>query len=394
MPDHLHILVEGQSQTSDLKKFASLFKQKSGYWFRYHNDNVGQGFSFANKTSLKVCPTENHKDGDVGQGFSLAEDQATLKGCPTENEKKVNVGRDFSPADMRGDELWQINYYEHVLRSDEATESVAQYILDNPVRKGLAEDFRDYPFSRCEVNGFVGQGFSPANQASLKACPTENHKDGDVGQGFSLANADDQATMKGRPPEETPSTPKGLPYKSEFVNLDLETRGLKSRGFTLIEIVITIVIVGIIAGVAAMIIAEGVRAYSNEQSRSDAHYQARLAVERMARETRLIRSQTAGDMPTMAAADLIFCDVTGKAIEFQLAGTVLNRRESATCSPLAWGGWNSLATGVTPFTISYFQQDGVTVAAATNLWYVVIDVTDTQGTETLEIRTRVHPRNF
>ena len=180
----------------------------------------------------------------------------------------------------------------------------------------------------------------------------------------------------------------------ESINPKSAICNLKSRGFTLIEVVITIVIVGIIAGIAAMIILQGVRAYSAEQSRSDVHYQARLAVERMAREVRLVRSRTVADIPTMTPTDLLFCDVTGKAVEFQLVGTALNRRESATCSPSAWGGWNALATGVTPLTVSYFQRDGVTAATATTLWFVVIDMTDVQGSETLRLRTRVHPRNF
>ena len=41
---------------------------------------------------------------------------------------------------------------------------------------------------------------------------------------------------------------------------------LKSRGFTLIEITITIVIVGVFAGISAMIIMQGIRAYSEEKS--------------------------------------------------------------------------------------------------------------------------------
>ena len=42
--------------------------------------------------------------------------------------------------------LWQINYYEHVLRKAEDTKGVAYYIFNNPVRKGLVEDFKDYAF--------------------------------------------------------------------------------------------------------------------------------------------------------------------------------------------------------------------------------------------------------
>jgi hypothetical protein len=38
------------------------------------------------------------------------------------------------------------NFYEHVLRKEEDTLSVAYYILNNPVRKGLAYDYRRYKF--------------------------------------------------------------------------------------------------------------------------------------------------------------------------------------------------------------------------------------------------------
>ncbi len=43
--------------------------------------------------------------------------------------------------------LWQEGYYERVLRSDEATETVVRYVLDNPVRAGLVQRAEDYSFS-------------------------------------------------------------------------------------------------------------------------------------------------------------------------------------------------------------------------------------------------------
>ncbi len=83
MPDHLHLLIEGISDESDMQSFISLFKQKTGFWFRQHRD----------------------------------------------------------------DRLWQENYYEHVLRTNEDTLRIARYIFENPVRKGLVSDFTDYPHS-------------------------------------------------------------------------------------------------------------------------------------------------------------------------------------------------------------------------------------------------------
>ena len=84
MPDHLHLLVIGKDDNSNLKKFINLFKQESGYWFKKnYNEN-----------------------------------------------------------------LWHISYYDHILRKEESIEGVAIYILENPVRKGLVSDFREYRFSR------------------------------------------------------------------------------------------------------------------------------------------------------------------------------------------------------------------------------------------------------
>ena len=42
--------------------------------------------------------------------------------------------------------LWQRNFFEHRLRSNESIEEKAAYILHNPVRAGLVEKVSDWPF--------------------------------------------------------------------------------------------------------------------------------------------------------------------------------------------------------------------------------------------------------
>jgi putative transposase len=49
--------------------------------------------------------------------------------------------------------FWQKSYYDHVLRGDEEIESVAKYIWGNPVRAGLVDEVRNYPFSGSLVFG-------------------------------------------------------------------------------------------------------------------------------------------------------------------------------------------------------------------------------------------------
>jgi REP element-mobilizing transposase RayT len=83
MPDHVHLLIEGENSDADMQKFVALFKQKTAYWFK----------------------------------------------------------------GIYGLKLWEVNYYEHVLRNDEATNAVARYIIQNPVRRGMVEDCSSYPYS-------------------------------------------------------------------------------------------------------------------------------------------------------------------------------------------------------------------------------------------------------
>jgi REP-associated tyrosine transposase len=82
MPDHLHLLVEGLDECSDLRRFAKMAKQRSG---------------------------ASHARSGSGR-------------------------------------LWQEGYWEKVLRIDEDARPVARYIFDNPVRAGLVRSARDYPF--------------------------------------------------------------------------------------------------------------------------------------------------------------------------------------------------------------------------------------------------------
>ncbi len=158
------------------------------------------------------------------------------------------------------------------------------------------------------------------------------------------------------------------------------------RGFTLIEVIMVIVIVGIIAGLAAMIISHGVRAYSDEAARSDVHYQARLAMERMVREIRMIRSRT--DIAAMTTTNLVFTDVYGNTVGFDYTAPPALRR---------WDGaaFNNLASSIISFAFNYYQQDLATPATGSaDVMLIEITMRVQQGAEALDMRTRVFPRSL
>ena len=44
--------------------------------------------------------------------------------------------------------LWQKNFFDHVVRKEESLNNIAEYIVNNPVRKGIIEEWEQYPYSR------------------------------------------------------------------------------------------------------------------------------------------------------------------------------------------------------------------------------------------------------
>ena len=53
---------------------------------------------------------------------------------------------------VRTGPIWQVNYYDHGIRSDESLEEIIRYCYENPVRKGLVRRPEDYPHWRCKFD--------------------------------------------------------------------------------------------------------------------------------------------------------------------------------------------------------------------------------------------------
>jgi putative transposase len=82
MPDHVHLLVEGKTESADLRRLVKRLKQGSGQAY----------------------------------------------------------------ASLRRGPLWQEGYYERVLRAEDDARVVARYIVANPVRAGLVRNPTEYPY--------------------------------------------------------------------------------------------------------------------------------------------------------------------------------------------------------------------------------------------------------
>ncbi|HUT73938.1 MAG TPA: transposase [Armatimonadota bacterium] len=70
---------------------------------------------------------------------------------------KRHSARNINKHLGRKGQVWREEFFDHMLRTNEHLEQLADYIHDNPVRRGLAPSARDWPFSSWhEVYGDSG----------------------------------------------------------------------------------------------------------------------------------------------------------------------------------------------------------------------------------------------
>jgi putative transposase len=93
-------------------------------------------------------------DRDIERyAYCLMPDHLHLQIAPREVNiiDSINRWKSYTGHLLRKDGLdgtcWQRGFYDHAFRKEENIRSVAEYIVYNPVRAGLADDWREYPYS-------------------------------------------------------------------------------------------------------------------------------------------------------------------------------------------------------------------------------------------------------
>ena len=166
---------------------------------------------------------------------------------------------------------------------------------------------------------------------------------------------------------------------------------MNKSGFTLIELIIVIMIIGVVAGMVGFIMLTTVDAWTLKFNRSDMLWDGRLALNRMVREIR--EADSDDSVTTASSSQFRFTDEDGVDITYSLSSTDLNRTADATA--------NMLAENVSSLAFTYFSScasDATsitpTVGTDTNIRRVRINLTLTTGGEDVYLQADSVPRNF
>ncbi len=161
---------------------------------------------------------------------------------------------------------------------------------------------------------------------------------------------------------------------------------LRQTGFSLVELIVVIVVLGIVASMGAIVVRDGMLGYLRGREMTSADWQGRLALERIARELRDIAPPSGGVAYISAAscgsATFEFSDINAAPISYTQITTTLLRNGQ----PLA-----DSVSGLAFYCLTSNVQPTVTPAA---VYYVTVSMVVSTANTSASYRTTVKPRSF
>lgn len=161
---------------------------------------------------------------------------------------------------------------------------------------------------------------------------------------------------------------------------------LRQLGFTLVELIVVIVVLGIVASMGAIVVRDGMLGYLRGREITSADWQGRLALERITRDLRDVAPPVNGVANITAAScgstTFAFSDINAAQISYSQSGTTLTRNGQ----PLA-----DNVTGLRFYCLTSNVQPTTTLSAVN---YVTISMIVSTANTAATYRSTVKPRNF
>lgn len=140
-----------------------------------------------------------------------------------------------------------------------------------------------------------------------------------------------------------------------------------AAGFTLLEFIVVILLLGFIAASGSQILVSAYQAAYSSRDINELDWQGRTGLARMAKEIRLVRSNTAADLTLTASDDLSFTDVDGNLVRFFQSGTQIERQENGGTSRV-------LVTKVNTLSIQFLDVNLAPTLVQSDTRYISVDL--------------------
>ena len=165
---------------------------------------------------------------------------------------------------------------------------------------------------------------------------------------------------------------------------------LRQLGFSLVELIVVIVVLGIVASMGAVVVRDGMLGYLRGREITSADWQGRLALERITRELRDVAAPGSAsiDGASCGSSGFSFIDITANQVSYSLVSNTLLRYSQ----PLAVG--QPLADNVAGVRFYCLQSDVQATTSPSAVYYVTVSMIVSTENTSATYRSTVKPRSF
>jgi len=158
----------------------------------------------------------------------------------------------------------------------------------------------------------------------------------------------------------------------------------RQPGFSLVELIVVIVVLGIVASMGAIVLRDGILGYLRGREVTSADWQGRLAFERMTRELRDVASPNYSNIAATSCgtSSFAFSDIDGTPIIYSQSATTLLRNGQPLADTVTGLRFYCLQSNVQPTTVP------------ANVYYITVSMIVSTANTSATYRSTVMPRNF
>lgn len=158
----------------------------------------------------------------------------------------------------------------------------------------------------------------------------------------------------------------------------------RQPGFSLVELIVVIVVLGIVASMGAIVVRDGMLGYLRGREITSADWQGRLALERITRELRDAAAIAAGSCDNSTSPfTFAYSDINAVPISYSQSTATL------------WRNGQPLADNVTGLHFYCLQSDGKTYTTTPSaVYYITVSMVVSTPNTYASYRSTVKPRSF